>query len=341
MKRGSAVAVIVLNYNGKHFLSESLPSLVKQSYHQIKIYVADAGSSDGSVEYVKKSFKSVEVIRSTGDIGPSGLSNFAVPRTKGKYVVLMSNDMKFDKDCVKQLVETLEEDPSVGICTSVLVQNKKDLLTKQYVLDNAGGDLDILGFGMPHSWGKPFRTYPRELEEVFFSYGGSFIIRRELFKKIGGFDRLFWGLSDDIDLSWRVRLLGYKVVVNPRSFLYHHVSPTLGKNKRSRNRFLSERNSLRMLLKNYSASSLVKILPRYVLLEGGEFGFYLLRMKFDLAWAIVRAFWWNLLNLPDTLKERSKIQRTRKVSDDEILERLSPKSYKLQILSSVLSKGLI
>ncbi|KKT76313.1 MAG: Glycosyl transferase family 2 [Microgenomates group bacterium GW2011_GWA2_44_7] len=329
-----SVAVIVLNYNGKSLVDESLGSLLRQKYPNYQIYLADDASTDNSVEYVRRKYPKVKIIKSSRNLGPAGISNYAVARTRENYVVLMSEDMKFDKNCVSELMRGITSDSSVGICTSVLVRHDKDPNTGIYYIDNAGGELDMYGFGMQHDPWKPFDKYPKEIQEVFFSYGGSFIISRELFNEAGGFDGKFWGLSDDIDLSWRVRLLGYKIIANPRSFLYHHISPSLGKLGKVRTRYLSERNSLRMLIKNYALETLFWVLPRYLVLELGEMLYFLIKRRPDLSYSVLSAVSWNLHTFPDTLRERRRIQASRVVYDEEIVKLLSKKSYKLKIFSA-------
>lgn len=332
INKNPPVAVIVLNYNGRHLLTESLGSLIKQTYSNFRLYLADGYSTDGSLEFVKKNFPQIEIILTPPKQGTALSSNYAVKRVKENFVVLTSNDMRFDKNCLKYLVETITSNDKIGICSSLYLRYKKDTKSKSYLLENAGGDLDIYGLGFPRDINKPFLNYPKKIQEVFFSFGGCFIIPRQLFLEIGGFDPRFITLTDDVDLSWRVRLLGYKIVVNPKAFLYHRRSATLGKLGMSKTRYFSERNILRMLLKNYAFWSLVKVLPRYFLLELGEIAFYLFCLRFDLACSIVRAIFWNIINLPDTLRMRSKVQKTRKVSDKVILKMLKHKSYKLHVL---------
>lgn len=338
MTKNPRTAVIVINYNGENLLGESLSSLSEQSYPNYQIYLSDSNSEDNSVAFVKKNFPRVKVLASNKNLGCAGLSNFAVSRTKEEYIILMSNDMKFDKNCVAELVKTVQKDPKIGIASSVLVKYQKDPQKNGYVIDNAGMDMDIYGFNFPHLNGRLFSQIPQKTFEVFASCGGSFCIRREVYEQASGFDKVFFYLSDDIDLSWRVRLLGYKIVVNPKSFLYHRQSVTLGQIKRIKTRFISERNILRMILKNYSKLSLIKILPRYFLLELGEFFYYLLTLRVNMSLAILKAFWWNLINLKDTLKQRKNIQTKRRVKDDKILKMLSKQSYKFFILLNTLKK---
>lgn len=329
-ERKPKVAVIILNYNGKQFLDDCLSSLKRQSFKDYQVWVLDNASSDGSVDYIKKRYPWVKVIGNERNDGTAEGSNVAARKTESKYIVFMSNDIKADRDCLKYLVETLDQDEKVGICSSKLLRFEKDKKIGRYLIDNVGGDLDIYGFGWPRGTGRTGRQWEKK-KDVSFSYGGSFIIRRKLFEKIGGYDQQYFTLGDDIDLSWRTRLLGYRVVVNPASFVYHRVSATLGTiYQRPQRRFWSERNYLRTLIKNYEAKNLFLILPRYFVIEAMEVVFFLfLKRQPRVVLALIKAFLWNLFVFPSTLKERAKIQKMRVVKDEEILKMMFKKSFKL------------
>lgn len=324
------VAVIVINYNGKHLLDDCLSSLKKQSYKDYQVWVHDSQSSDGSIEYIRKKYPWVKIIQSRGNYGTAGGSNEAAKNTQSEYIVFMSNDIRVDSNCLKYLVETLDSDEKIGICSSKLLRFEKDKKRGKYLIDNVGGDLDIYGFSWPRGAEKTGKQWDKK-RRVAFSYGGSFIIRRDLFEKVGGYDPKYFTLSDDIDLCWRTRLLGYRVVVNPASFIYHKVSATLGTiYQRPQRRFWSERNSLRTLLKNYEIKNLFLILPRYFVIEVMEIGFFLFFQRdLKIVLALLKAFLWNLINLPDTLRERAKVQKMRVVKDEEILKKMVKKSIKL------------
>lgn len=329
-ERNPKTAVIVLNYNGKQFLDDCLSSLKRQSYKNYQVWVLDNASSDGSIDYIKKRYPWVKVIKNKRNDGTAEGSNVAARKTESKYIVFMSNDIKADKNCLKYLVKTLDEDEKVGLCSSKLLRFEKDKKTGKSLIDNVGGDLDIYGFGWPRgvlSTGKQWE----KRKDVAFSYGGSFIIRRHLFEKLDGYDRRYFTLGDDIDLSWRVRLLGYRVMVNPASFIYHKVSATLGIIfSTPQRRFWSERNCLRTLLKNYEVKNLFLILPRYFVIEMMEAGFFLFfKRQPRVVFGLIKAFLWNLVNLPDTLRERVRIQKMRVVKDEEILKMMFKKSLKL------------
>lgn len=332
IRKNPRVTVIVINYNGKHLLGDCLSSLnlKNQSYKDYGVWVHDSQSSDGSIEYIKEKYPWVEIIESDGNYGTAGGSNEAAGKTDSEYIVFMSNDIKVDQNCLKYLVETLDQDEKIGICSSKLLRFEKDEKTGEYLIDNVGGDLDIYGFGSPRGVGETGGKW-EEKKDVFFSCGGSFIIRRKLFEKIGGYDLKYFTLGDDIDLSWRVWLVGSRVVVNPASFIYHKGSATLGPlYQRPQKRYWSERNTLRTLLKNYEGENLLLVLLKYFLIEMMEVGYFLfLKRQPRVIFALVRAFFWNLFNLPDTLRLRTVIQRIRVVGDVEILKMMSKKSFKV------------
>ncbi len=332
------VAAIVLNYNGKQFIDDCLSSLhpQKQTYEDYQVYVLDNASTDGSVEYIEKKYSWVNVIRNERNDATAEGSNIGARKTKSEYIVFMSNDIKADRNCLKYLVETLAEDEAIGLCSSKLLRFEKDEKIGKYLIDNVGGNLDIYGFGSPRGVGETGGKW-EEKKDVFFSYGGSFIIRRKLFEKAGGYDQKYFTLGDDVDLSWRIRLLGYRVVVNPASFIYHKGSATLGPlYQRPQKRYWSERNTLRTLLKNYEGKSLLLILPKYFLIEMMEMVFFLfLKRQPKVTFAIIKTFFWNLINLPSTLKERARVQKMRVVKDKEILKIMSKKSFKLAMYKNV------
>jgi GT2 family glycosyltransferase len=332
-------SVIVLNYNGKQFLEECLTSLKSQSYGDYKVYVLDNASTDGSVGFIKSNFPAVEVIEAKENFGTAEGSNIGVRNTKGEYIVLMSNDVRVDRYCIENLVKTLDSDSSIGIYSSKLLKYDPDPRTGKYSIDNAGGIIDKFAFPMMLRSNEVNREDEGGVEEVFFSCGGCFITRRELFEKVGGFDRKYFTLSDDIDLSWRIRLAGYRIAVNHSAVIYHKVSATLGPLfARAQKRFWSERNSLRTILKNYQIFTLILILPQYFLLLFLEAGFYILVMRPDLSGAIVRAIFWNILNLADTLKERRKVKLFRVVNDAAILDKMCKGSIKIKVFLDSSSK---
>src|SRR4030042_4490001 len=192
------LAVIVLNYNGKHLLKDCLTSLKNQTSKDFKVWVLDNASSDNSITYIKENFSWINIIRNNNNDGTAKASNIAVEKTKSKYIVFMSNDIFLDKNCIKILIQTLDKNSDIGICTTKLLRPEKSKKTGKFLIDNLGGDLDIYGFAWPREALKSTGNWEKT-EEVFLSYGGCFIVRRGLYNKIGGFDNKFFTLNDDID----------------------------------------------------------------------------------------------------------------------------------------------
>lgn len=305
------ISLIVLNYNGKDLLKEYFDSVFTQSKIPDEVIMLDNNSTDNSVSFVEKKYPQVKIIKNPINEGTAGGSNTAFTYAKGKYIIFQSNDMRLEKNCVKGLYEAITSNKNIGICTSILLKYTPDS-KGIHRIDNAGGIVDIFGFGMQKYPTKLLEEIP-EQESVFFSYGGSFIIRRELFKKVKGYDERFFTLNDDIDLSWRVRLLGYNIIYTKKSLIYHKVSATLGPLfERPIKRYWSEKNTIATLIKNHTPSMLLINGTIYMFLLLGEMAYFMYRGRFNLFWADFKAMLWNIKELPETIRMRMTIQKLAK-----------------------------
>ena len=158
------------------------------------------------------------------------------------------------------------------------------------------------------------------------------LVRRKVFEEIGGFDSRYFLLGEDIDLSWRAQLAGYRVIVNPLAVIYHKSMGTIGRRnyrERCELRFLSERNTLRTLLKNYSYPTLFEVLPRYFAILLFEIALFLILGKARLALADIKAVIWNVTNSRETWYLHVKIQQIRATKDGSIQKRMIPRSLKI------------
>ena len=322
------MSLVVLNYNGKHHLKDYFTSVYKQTYLPDEVIMFDNLSRDGSREYVARYFPKVKVFTEDRyNTGTANGSNVAFSYTKGDYVIFQSNDLRLDPHCIEELVKCIESDKKIGICTSVYVRYKPDK-KGDLIIDNAGGHLDKYGFGMQNYPEKTLREIP-EKGEVFFSYGSALIITRNLYKRLGGFDDRMFTLHEDIDFSWRVRLLGYKIFYTKKSFVYHKGSATLKLRRRALLRYWSERNSIRTFIKNADLFHILKVAPMYILLLAAEMAYFLYRGNIALFFADFRAILWNIFYLPETLFLRYKIQSTKKKNNSNDL--FSNSSFKLKL----------
>lgn len=324
------VSVVNVTWNGKEFLQAHLPSLKNLKYSNYEVIIVDNASTDGSVEFVRNNYPEFKIIQNKENLGTAEGSNVAVNVAKGKYIFWVSNDMEFDPSILDYLVKRCEENNSIGICTVKMRRIKNGRLIRE--IDSVGADVDIFGFPASRGINKPDNgqyDYPTDL---FFSFGGAMFIRKKVLEEIGGYDSDYFTLGDDIDLSWRVHLAGYRVVAEPKALLYHRVSATLETtHSRAQKRYLSERNTLRTLLKNYSKGYLIFILPLYFSILLLEVCFFIIVGKPSIAKAGINAVVWNIKHFRDTLEKRRRAQNLRKVKDGDIWKLMLKRSDKIRI----------
>jgi hypothetical protein len=332
VKKKKTISLIVLNYNGLQHLDGYFKSVFAQTRVPDEIILFDNLCTDGSREFVKKKFPKVKIITEDRyNTGTALAINTAFKYTHGDYVILQSNDIVLDKKCVEILYKNINADPEVGIVSSITIRfhNKK---LRKFIVDQAGGLLDKFGFGMQNYPNIPIKDIP-DTGEVFFAYGDSIIFRREIFKKVNGFDTRMFMLNDDIDFSWRVRQLGYKIIYTKHSFVYHKGSATIKSlYKRPQVRYWSERNSIRCYLKNTSFAHFLKTFPMYIVLLCAEMGYFFYRGRFSLFFSDVRAAFWNVFYIPEILYLRFLNWRNAKKNNIDSL--IVNKSFKLMLFKN-------
>ncbi len=326
------VSVIILTYNGKRLLEQFLSSVKKLDYSNYEVIILDNGSTDGSVDFVKNHFPEFTIFKNETNVGFSKGCNIGAQHASGDYLLFLANDMEVDSNLIKEMVKMVESDPAIGVCASkTLKLGVNNRRTK--IIDNVGGELDILGFGIPRGANEVDKTQWDFETTVFFAYGCPSLIKHEVFDKVGGFDPEYFALYEDVDLCWRVKLTGYKIAVNPSAISYHKGSATVRSIfDRGGIRFLAEKNILRTLLKNYSTSTLIRILPQYIAILSGEMVFYLAIRRVDMALALVKSVIWNITHIKSALYLRVRIQKIRVASDDVIQKEMIKKSLKITIL---------
>ena len=324
-------SIIILNYNGLKHLPICLSSLVKQSYHNYEIILVDNASTDKSVEFLRSNFPNIKVIVNNKNDGTAGGFNFGAGYAKGNYILFLANDLEVNVDLLERLIEGIEKSEDIAICTAKMYKfdNRK-------IIDFAGFKLDIFGF--------PFIFGHNEIDTGKYDKvrdaaptGTCLLIKKDIFEKVGGFDDKFFTLADELDLWWRIRLLGYRSVINHKAIVYHKAGATLLREKRARLRFYSEKNTIRMLLKNYSIFTLFWISSLYLILLIGEMFFYLFFLRrLDMFLSIIKAVSWNISNFKSTLILRRKVQTTRRISDREIFKDMLKKSIKISMFRQYL-----
>lgn len=309
------VSVIIVNYNGRHYLKDCFEALKAGLYRNIEIVLVDNGSVDGSIGFVSEHYPDVRLIDNKKNLGLAIASNRGAASAMGKYLFFFNNDTKADRLMLSELVRVAESDPSIGICgCTTLTYDGAEVI-------NSGVACDIYGY--PYGDGEPLYV------------DAAIFIRRDVFEEIGGFDPKLFLYGEDRDICWRTLLYGHDVVVVPTAFFMHDSFCSANGSRVVTNvwkRHVGERNLIRSLLKNYSATSLAMILPRYLILSLSEITLFALLGRFNVVWgAYLKAYIWNIRNIAETLALRKRIQRERRVPDSVILKRMGKKSGKLEL----------
>ncbi len=244
------VAIVILNWNGRKMLSAYLPSVLQYSRDEAMVYVADNASTDGSLELLRSRFPEVRLILLDKNWGFADGYNKALEQIDADYYVLLNSDIEVTHHWLTPLIEYMESHPAVAACQPKLLSVfDKDRF--EYA-GAAGGFIDR--FGYPFCRGRIFDTleidngqydYP---EEVMWATGAAMMIRRQDYWRAGGLDGRLFAHNEEIDLCWRLRILGRKVMCLPESYVYHVGGGTLPKSNPMKT-FLNFRNNLTMLYK--------------------------------------------------------------------------------------------
>jgi GT2 family glycosyltransferase len=336
------VSVIVANFNGKRYLGPCFASLLNQDLSvDLEIICVDDNSNDGSYEYVKATYPSVILFKNDRNLGHAFSCNFGIRKAKGDVLFLIDNDTEFDKSCLKNLLLILDKVPSVG-CIGGMIKD----FGGTDIIQDMGMDIDIFGYGYSKEGSinghciKDSGQYDNSIKHCFYISSCGLMIKREVLDKIGLFDDDYFMYKDDLDLCWRAQIAGYDVIVNPNAKIYHKMGVTLGGTSlkqgmkyitTSKKRYYGERNTISTIIKNYDLCTLIWLLPIYLIINMLEFLIFLLSLNFDFAKSYIFAWIWNIKRFKKLLKKRNKIQKTRVISDKNLISRMIIGSAKLMI----------
>ncbi len=320
------VSILILNYNGVMHLKSCLPSLERLNYPpgKLEFIVVDNASKDGSIEYLRSYHRRIRITENASNLGFTEAYNRAIPGAKHELVLVLNNDIKVEPGFLAPLVAALEQDKRLAM----VVPKLYDFYHKG-ILGGAGMVCDIFGLAFNRGIQQPDKK--QYDDQLYLPYGcaAAALMRKSLFQKAGGFDGRYFIYHEDVDFAWRCRLLGYAIKYVPASVAYHRHMATMSRETRGRNMFTWEKNRVCTLLKNYSLLTLLFILPCLFLLKLLHLAYALATGRPGEAWGVIRAYCWNLANLPETLRLRRKAQKLRRVSDFEIMKRF--KKYSIEI----------
>jgi len=308
------VAIAIVAYNSAAKLPDCLSSLTKQDYPaaSVDMIVVDNGSKDNSLEIVREFFPHAHIIKNRENAGFARANNQAYESArelKSDYLALLNDDTIVEPDWLEKLIKLAESDEKIAA-----VQAKLLLWPEKNLINSYGNALTFLGFGYCNDYRRPDKT--GEPFAVPYPSGGAVAIKIKALKDIGLFDGRLFMYHEDVDLGWRLRLLGYKAMLEPSSVVYHKYSFAKAPYKY----YYMERNRLCVTLKNFKLATLAVFFSIWLAMEIGLI-FYAIKngwLKEKL-----QGYGWILRNLKYLLEERRNIQRLRRVSDKDILRLFS------------------
>lgn len=264
-----AVDVIVLNWNGQHFLSECLPALAAQTYPRFEVMVVDNGSTDGSLEWLAETWPGVKVLALGTNLGFSAANNRGIHATHAPWLVILNNDTVPEPGWLAALIAAGESNPRIGAVASHQV-----FYDRPQMVNSAGIAVDPAGIAWDGLGGTrlPERAAlaTAALRPVFGASAGAGLYRRAALWDVGEsvrpdqpteiFDESFFMYLEDVDLAWRLRLRNWTCVLAPLALIRHHGSATSGEGSPFKLRLLA-RNKMWSVLKNYPFWPLLAYLP--------------------------------------------------------------------------------
>lgn len=319
MKKITLVSVIIPSWNGEKLLKTCLSSLKKQSFNNFEVIMVDNGSTDGSVDYIRKYFPEVKIIQLKKNFGFARAVNEGIRKSVGKYIFLLNNDTEINKDCLKFLVMDIQKKKVEFVVPKFLDFYQRDILElagNSFVID-AVGHLYSTAIGKKDSQKFSISGF------TFLAPGGGCLFQKLLFEKVGLFDEDYFLYLEDADFSLRAQLAGFKGWYEPKAKIYHIKMATSSKNTKLVN-YLVFRNMMITVLKNYPLKLILTNFNwlKIILVILNTIKYFLFKGQIITAF---KAPLYIIFNLVKILRKRKIIQSLKKVSDEYIISNIAKK----------------
>jgi len=284
------LAIVILNWNGQKFLAKFLPTLLKFTPSYSEVIIADNASTDNSISFLKSEYPSLKIIQNKENGGFSKGYNEALRQIEAQYYCLLNSDVEVTEHWIEPIITLLDNNPEVAVAQPKLLSFAHK--NRFEYAGACGGFLDCLGY--PFCRGRVFEFLEEDngqydtATEIFWATGAALFVRSAIFHKLNGLDEDFFAHMEEIDFCWRVKNLGYKIMVEPKSVIYHVGGGTLPKNS-AKKTYLNFRNNMFLLIKNLPKE---KILPVFLLrfpLDMVAALFFLFQGHFHDTYAVFRA----------------------------------------------------
>jgi GT2 family glycosyltransferase len=302
-------SVVVVAYNAGHFLQDCIASIVT-SEPGVEVIVVDNGSTDGAVEQVQARFPGVRTVWNDRNGGFGAGSNRGAAAAQGSFLVFLNPDAVVTDGWLEALVRPLAEDPAIGLVTpKVLLRDNPDRINV------AGLEVHLSGITLCRGLGAPRAAFD-EAAEVAAASGVAVAVRRDVFEALGGFDEDFFLYMEDVDISVRVWLAGYRCLYVPQAVALHDYALTVDRRKT----FYVERGRYLMLLKAFRQQTLLSLVPALLLAEMITWGWLLWRNPAATLQKL-EAYRWVLAHRAQIVQKRRSVQAQRRRPDGVFLNR--------------------
>ncbi len=316
------VAVLVLNWNGRTLLQQFLPSWLAHTPDYADLIIVDNGSTDDSVSFLQEHYRDVHLLAFEENLGFAGGYNRAIEELDYQTVILLNSDVELTSGWLDQPMQLLNSSPEIAAVQPMLraQRSPKDF---EYA-GAAGGFIDRLGY--PFCRGRIFDTIEEDRGQyadsvdLFWASGACLIIRRAVYREVGGLDTLFFAHQEEIDLCWRLNARGWRIVSAPQSIVYHIGGASLSADS-PRKVFLNFRNNLLMIYKNLPAPTLHRVLFARMILDLVAMLVYLLRLRPGQAASVLKG--WRCF-----LIKRQRYESTRQENLKKTVRPISPELMK-------------
>ena len=312
------VSVIIANWNGKILLAECLDGLRMQTRKDHSVTLVDNGSQDGSLEFVHQHYPEVKTIALSSNLGFAAANNIALKSVNTQYVALLNNDAVPHARWLENLLKALESHPEAGLAASKML-----LYDRPGIIDRAGDSYTTAATALLHGRGKPSENYSNNTKWIFGACAGAAVYRKRMLDDIGLFDEDFFLLYEDVDLSFRAQLRGYKCLYVPDAIAYHQASRSIG-NDSTISVYYSHRNLEWTYIHNIPGRLIKKTILNHLIYNIAALLFFVAKGR---GLDFIKAKWHALKGLNRALEKRRQIQNNKKVTDEYIWSLLEKERF--------------
>ncbi|MFZ5907808.1 MAG: glycosyltransferase family 2 protein [Nitrospirota bacterium] len=317
------VSVCIVHYGSNEYLRKCIESITKSSAaaSDMEIIIIDnneQGDARPAVHEMPFGDSQKTYIQNRKNVGFAEGCNQGIRAAEGRYVFILNNDIEIDRDCIRYLTEFAEAHPDVAVLQPKMLDHaERDVFHSSA----AGGFIDMLGY--PFARGRIFDIVEKDngqyddIVEIFWASGAALFARKDILEISGLFDPDFFLYMEEIDLQWRIQLLGQKIVYIPEAKIYHIGCPHLGRKNFSR-MYYTHRNSMLMMMKNLSLPNLIFLFPVRLAFEAATAVCSFMALRVNRGLAILKSFAYILRHLRGIAAKRRQVQSLRKVSDSAV-----------------------